>query len=134
MSRMSIANPNVPYSRIKTERVLEALKNGWPLVVSESEMEGDLVVLRQTFNEYVEFSNCDFRGLDLSECRFNKGFALLDVFLQRKSPSRESGLMEIVTFERAHSQRNLVLIVCKYVESSKSERRATMSYSRTIGI
>jgi hypothetical protein len=73
---MAFANEHPPYNQINAEAVLQSLKNG-AVELKEAELEGDLSVVDFTFDEYIQFSNCDFRRLDLSRSRFARGFAFI---------------------------------------------------------
>jgi uncharacterized protein YjbI with pentapeptide repeats len=102
---------NLPYSQIKAQAVVESLKSGRAAELKEVELDGNLNIADFTFNEYIEFSNCDFQGLDLARCRFAKGFAFIGCVFQGE-----------VSFEGARADGDCHFRACTFEKESRFDR------------
>jgi uncharacterized protein YjbI with pentapeptide repeats len=111
MPRVSRKSQNPPYSQIKAQAVLEALKSGRAMELKEVELDGDLSIIDFAFNEYVQFSNCDFQGLVLARCRFAKGFAFTGCAFQGE-----------VSFEGARAEGDCHFRACVFEKESRFDR------------
>jgi uncharacterized protein YjbI with pentapeptide repeats len=111
MPRMSRETQNPPYNQIKAQAVLEALKTGRAVELKEVELDGDLSIVDFTFNEYIQFSNCDFQGLDLSGSRFAKGFQFIGCIFGGK-----------VFFEGARADGDCHFRACTFEKEARFDR------------
>jgi uncharacterized protein YjbI with pentapeptide repeats len=111
MSEMPTASEHARYNQIKAAAVLQSLKNGGAVELKDVELEGDLSVLDFTFTEYIQFSNCDFRRLNLSRCRFAKGFAFIGCVFRGD-----------VSFEGVRADGDCHFRACTFEEESRFDR------------
>lgn len=103
--------PAMSYKQIKTGTVLESLRSGGAVGLKELELDNDLSIVDFTFNEYIQFANCDFRSLDLSRCRFAKGFAFIGCVFGGE-----------VSFEGARADGDCHFRACVFEEESRFDR------------
>jgi hypothetical protein len=85
------------------------MEAGEPIALCK--IQGSLIASNTTFEQYVEFCNCDFVGdLDLSRCRFNKGIAFVGCRFQN------------VTLASTKVEGDCQIRACYFSEDAKFER------------
>jgi hypothetical protein len=111
MPEMPTASEHAPYNQINAEAVLQSFKNGGAVELREVELASDLSVVDFTFDEYVQCSNCDFRRLDFSRCRFAKGFAFIGCVFKGE-----------VSFEGVRADGDCHFRACTFEKESRFDR------------